>query len=219
MKKLTSALVITATCFFLLAGASMAQHSEHHQGQTADTTKSQHQIKKMPMQQRMMGKEGMMGGKGMMSGGMMEMGEQHATMMGAGMMHGDMMAGHDPLLMEIHDFGCPGFLLKSAEELGLNESQIEKLKALRDDFKKLAIQKKSTADVAKVDLKAQLDAGKPDFNVAKAKVKEINDRELELRLALLDKIEQGRALLTAEQMEKFKELPKSCCQGGHGMMK
>jgi Spy/CpxP family protein refolding chaperone len=215
MKKLTSTLVITIVSFFLLAGASMAQHSEHHQRQKADSTKTLHQIKKMPMQQRMMG----MMGEGMMSRGMMGMGERHPGMMGFGMMHGDMMAGHDPLLMEFRNFGCPGFLLEAADQLELTETQIEKLKTLRDDFKKLAIQKRSAIDIAQVDLKAQLDASKPDFNVAKAKVKEINDGELELRLAFLEKIEQGRALLTAEQLEKFKELPKSCCHGGHGMMK
>lgn len=253
MKKILNVLAIAVTALFLTTQMGLAQHSEHHNGEKADTTKSASGSAMMPMHQQMMsgntttprgmmrssegqsmeqGSGMMMGGKGMMKDRMMGgkgkmqgqsmMGKckmMHGSMMGKGMMQGGMgmMAMHDPVFKSLHTYGCPGFLLMSADKLALSEQQISALKAIKTDFQKTAVKNKADTDVAKIELNELLNAASPDFGKVKSKITQISSLEEQLRLDFLNRVIQARKLLSAEQLKTLKSISGKCCKGMMGM--
>ncbi len=261
MKRIMNVFAIAVTALFLTTQIGLAQHSEHHKGEKADTTKSATGNAMMPMQQQMMGGNataprgmmrsgnnqgqsmkqgsGMMGGKGMMQGGMHGKGMMQGGMMGGkgmmqcgmmggkgmmqggmhgkGMMQGGMMAMSDPVIQTLHNSGCPGFLLKSAEALNLTDAQKATLESLKLDFQKRAVKNKASFDVAKIEVKQLLNLDNPNFNKIKTKIKEIGATEQNLRTSFLNNVVQARKVLTKEQLKKVKSLSTSCRSGMMGM--
>ena len=166
----------------------------------------------MQMRQKMMGDKPNASVKpGMMQGNMM-----------MGMMHGNGMKGmSDPLFKALHGYGCPGFVLKFTDQLDLSQEQVQKLEFLKLEFKKAAVQNAADRQVATIDLKQILNANRDDFKKARATINQINALEGKLRLTFLNTIEQGRQVLTADQLQKLNMLstqsPMKNCKGG--MMK
>ncbi len=172
----------------------------------------------MPMKNKMSMRHGMMATQqsqqakpGMMQGTMMQ-----GNMMN--MMHkGGMMAMGDPLFKSLHGYGCPGFILRFANQLDLSQDQIQKLETLKLEFKKVAIQNQANRKVALLDLKEILNAKSPNFKKAQVKLNQITNLEGKLRTAFLNKIQQGRQVLTPDQLQKLKGLATSAkmprCKG------
>ncbi len=163
-------------------------------------------------QHKAMEKSGMSSKMGAMSGAKMGM-----------MAHHDqekMSMMNDPVLKTLHRFGCPGYLLKSAEVLGLNEKQIATLTQLKLEFKKSAVKIKADIDVATLEIEEAMLKNSPDFKAVKAAINTITQKQKELREQFLGVLQKARNVLTTEQLQKLANLAKKGCQGGkhgHGM--
>lgn len=111
-----------------------------------------------------------------------------------------------------HERPLISIALRHAQELALTPAQVEGLHGLRTDFRREAIKRQADQRLAKLDLAALLrpdtaDPGKPvDMGRVEAKVREIERLRADSEIARIRTIEQGKALLTAEQREKLKAL-------------
>ena len=146
-------------------------------------------------------------------------GSEQSVQAKPGMMHGaGMMSMGDPLFKALHGYGCPGFALKFTGQLGLSQDQIQKLQALKLEFKKIAVKNQADRQVATIELKEILNAKNPNFKKAQAKLNQITLLEGKLRTAFLNTIERGRQVLTPDQLQKLKGLsiqsPMPRCKGG-----
>jgi hypothetical protein len=156
-----------------------------------------------------MGQGGMMPGCCQMMGGMMPMcpsmmGRTMACGQGPGMMEGQ---GH-PAAKALQQLGCPNFFLKQAEELNLSDQQADELKSMKNEQHKWHIQKRADIEVAQVELEELLDQDPVNFDKVKAKLSQIGDMEKEMLMARLAVIQKAHKVLTAEQLEKAKEMKK-----------
>ncbi len=148
------------------------------------------------------------GGCGMMMTGgpgpdMMDM---HHGMMGRGGWSG---RGHGRKMgLRSHRPGGPEYFLHRAEKLELTEKQLADLKALKWDHEKSAIEMRAEIETARVDMKQLLDQKTLNFGKIKAKASQIADMHKKMQLARWSVIEKSHGLLTAEQLEKAKELGK-----------
>ncbi|MGH7316987.1 MAG: Spy/CpxP family protein refolding chaperone [Candidatus Rokuibacteriota bacterium] len=97
-------------------------------------------------------------------------------------------------------------MLSHRAEIGLSSEQVEALEELRADFRKEAIRAEADLKIAETDLGGQLAADPVDLPQVEAKVREIERRRADLRVARIRTIEQGRARLTADQREKLRAL-------------
>ncbi|MGH7478921.1 MAG: Spy/CpxP family protein refolding chaperone [Candidatus Methylomirabilales bacterium] len=126
--------------------------------------------------------------------GMMMGGGGHQSMMG----HGDV-AERAPI----------SFLLESKEALNLTAEQVQKLEAVRSDFRKAGIRRSADLQIAEVELE-ELQRKEPlDLAKVEAQVKRIETLRAEQRLSRIKAIETGKALLTPEQRQKLDTLGQS----------
>jgi len=161
----------------------------------------------LPASGQMMGQTGQGGATGQMPGGMMGGG-----MMG-GMMHGMMGQGMGPGMREgrggrpmSHEGPLLSMMLEHKQELGLSADQERKLRDIRTEFTKDSIRRTADIRVAEVELDSLLEQDKWDVAKIEPKVKQIAGLKGELRLARIKTLAAGRAVLTAEQREKFKQV-------------
>jgi Spy/CpxP family protein refolding chaperone len=148
---------------------------------------------------------GCMGGAGgAMMGGMME-GMEHQ---GMSMMHG--MGG---MMMDAEH---P--MWKHLMSLGLDEKQKEALKALRSKTMKDMTKKRADLMIAGIDLKDLLDKDPVDMKAVEAAVKKIESLRTEMFLAHIRAHEEMKAILTAEQRKRLKEMMEAGHGEGCGMM-
>lgn len=148
---------------------------------------------------------GMMGG--MMGGGMGGPG------MGLGMREGrgGRTLSHEGPLISI--------MLEHTQDLGLNAEQERKLRDLRTEFAKESVRRGAEIRVAGIELDSLLEQDKWDLAKIEPKVKQIATLQGDLRLARIKTLEAGRAVLTAEQLEKLKQVGhRMRAMGGPGMM-
>ncbi len=211
MKKLHFLLASLTLIAFLSAGLLqpvLAQHKTPKQGtermsmmQDPANQPLKTQAKTGGMQGKMMMGKGKMMGMGHIDSGMMQM-------------------KSDPVMGTLHQFGCPGFLLKNAVQLKLTDQQKQTLNALKLEFKKFAIKIQADIKVAKLDIKEAMNADSPNFKKIKASVKTINTLQEELRTNFLNTLLKARKVLNADQLKTLKTLAANCCQGmpGKGMM-
>ena len=94
-------------------------------------------------------------------------------------------------------------MLAYRQELGLSPAQVQELDRLRADFQREAIKRDADLKVAEMDLAALLKADSADMAKVEAKAREIERLRADLRLGRICAIEQGKALLTAEQRAKL----------------
>ena len=153
---------------------------------------------------------GCMDGSGRgMRGGMMECGEHQ----GMGMMHGmGGMQGGGMMMEDNHP------LWKCLMNLGLDEKQIDALKALRSRTMKDMIKKRADKQIAGIELKDLLDKDPVDMKAVEASLKKNEALKTEMFLANIKAREEMKSILTPEQRKRLKDMMKTACGAGCGMM-
>jgi Spy/CpxP family protein refolding chaperone len=104
-------------------------------------------------------------------------------------------------------------MLRNREELQLTPEQIQKLEALRSDFRKDAVKRSADLQVAELELKELLITDPVDMAKVESQVKRIEALRGEQRLTRIKTIEEGKALLIPEQREKLKTLAQKRGRG------
>src|SRR4029453_1970241 len=97
-------------------------------------------------------------------------------------------------------------MLSHREELGLSSTQVQALERLRGEFQKQAIRAEADLPVAGMDLGQLLSAEPADISAVEPKIREIEKRRADLRLARVRTVESGRALLSADQRDNLPAL-------------
>jgi Spy/CpxP family protein refolding chaperone len=100
------------------------------------------------------------------------------------------------------------FMLQNREALNLTAEQVQKLEAIRSDFRKAAIKRSGDLELEELRKKESVDLAKVEVQV-----KRIETLRAEQRLARIKAIEEGKALLTPEQRQKLDTLGQTA--GGH----
>jgi hypothetical protein len=110
-------------------------------------------------------------------------------------------------------FGAPdvprpliSIMLSHREELGLSSGQVQSLERLRADFQKEAIRAEADLRVSEMDLTQLLAAQPVDMTAVEGKIRGIEKRRADLRLARVRTVESGRAVLSADQRDKLRAL-------------
>lgn len=98
------------------------------------------------------------------------------------------------------------YMLDRRAELGLTPDQVTRLETLRDDFAREAIKREADIRVAEMDLSRLLEAEMLDIAKVDAKMHEVAKLRTDLRVARLRTIEQGKAVLTADQRGKLRTM-------------
>ncbi|MBI2152763.1 MAG: periplasmic heavy metal sensor [Candidatus Rokubacteria bacterium] len=126
----------------------------------------------------------------------------------------------DELIGQLHDLGsrwrehfAPAprgerplitLMLRLKDELGLSPDQVQSLERLRADFQREAIRRDADLRIAEMDLAALLEKDPVDLGQVDAKLREVERLRVDLRLARIRAIEQGKAQLTPEQRAKLR---------------
>ena len=154
---------------------------------------------------------------GMMGGGMT------GGMMGGGMMGPGMHEGRGNRMMS-HEGPLLTMMLEHSQDLGLNPEQEKKLRDLRTEFAKDSIRRTAEIRVAQIELDSLLEQDQWDLAKIEPKVKQIATLRGDLRFARVKTLAAGRAVLTPQQLEKFKQVGHRMGEMGgpsgmgHGMM-
>jgi Spy/CpxP family protein refolding chaperone len=99
-------------------------------------------------------------------------------------------------------------MLNNKEALGLSSDQVRRLEQLRDNFQRLTIRNEADLRILELDIAAVLDSEPVDMAKLEAKMREEEKLRTDLRIARIRAIEQGKALLNAEQKKKLTELQR-----------
>jgi Spy/CpxP family protein refolding chaperone len=140
----------------------------------------------------------MCGCMGEKDGGMKE-----DSMMG-GMRHQNMdMSGGSMMMGDDHP------MWKHLMSLGLDDKQIDALKALRSNTMKEIIKKKAEKEIAGIELKDLLGKDPVDMKSVEAAVKKNEALKAEMFLALIKAHEGMKSILTPDQRQRLKEMIKA----------
>ncbi len=170
----------------------------------------------LPASAQMMGPMGQGGAMGPQGGG--QGGGMMGGMMGGGMGGHGMREGRGGRALS-HEGPLISIMLEHKQDLGLNAEQERKLRDLRTEFAKESIRRGAEIQVAEIELDSLLEQDQWDLAKVEPKVKQIASLQSELRLARIKTLEAGRAVLTAEQLEKLKQVGhRMRAMGGPGTM-
>jgi Spy/CpxP family protein refolding chaperone len=97
-------------------------------------------------------------------------------------------------------------MLNNKETLGLAPDQVRRLEQLRDNFQRLTIRNEADLRIMELDIAALLDSEPVDMAKLETKMREEEKLRTDLRIARIRAIEQGKALLNADQKKKLTEL-------------
>ena len=97
-------------------------------------------------------------------------------------------------------------MLNHKEALGLSADQVRRLEQQRDNFQRLTIRNEADLRILELDIASLLDSEPVEMAKLEAKMREEEKLRTDLRIARIRAIEQGRALLNAEQKKKLTEL-------------
>jgi Spy/CpxP family protein refolding chaperone len=97
-------------------------------------------------------------------------------------------------------------MLDHRGELVLTPEQVSRLEALRTEFTRDAIRREADIRIAELDVANLLEAEPMDLAKVEAKIRELAQARADLRIARLRVIEQGKAVLTADQRTRFQSL-------------
>lgn len=97
-------------------------------------------------------------------------------------------------------------MLNNKEALGLTADQVRRLEQQRDNFQRLSIRNEADLRILELDIASLLDSEPVEMAKLEAKMREEEKLRTDLRIARIRAIEQGRALLNAEQKKKLTEL-------------
>lgn len=98
--------------------------------------------------------------------------------------------------------------LQHGDQLGLSAEQVQRLEALRSDFRKEAIRRSADVQIAELELRELLRQDPVDLVKVEAALRKLEGLRTELRLTRLKAIEQGKAVLTPEQRQKLETLTR-----------
>ena len=142
----------------------------------------------------------MMGGGGQMMGGMTEMG-------GGGMHGAGPSSGCPAMSVQPTAFGDDGpwisLALARAQELTLTTEQVARLTLLRDEFRSGAGKLAGEIRAAEAEVLRLRSQTGVDIRAVGGKIRAIAGLEADLRLARVETLEKGKAILTAEQRQKL----------------
>ncbi len=99
-------------------------------------------------------------------------------------------------------------MLNNKEALGLSADQVRRLEQQRDNFQRLTIRNEADLRILELDIATLLDSEPVEMAKLEAKMREEEKLRTDLRIARIRAIEQGKALLNAEQKKKLTELPR-----------
>lgn len=108
-----------------------------------------------------------------------------------------------------------GVLCKKAE-LGLDDSQVSKLKELKSNSKKAKVKQHADMKILQIELQELLDEKTVDKNAAYAKIDAIGALKMKMTKDCLDSKLAAREILTPEQLQKWETVKKSCSKGNPG---
>ena len=97
-------------------------------------------------------------------------------------------------------------MLNNKEALGLSADQVRRLEQQRDNFQRLTIRNEADLRILELDIASLLDSEPVEMAKLEAKMREEEKLRTDLRIARIRAIEQGKALLNAEQKKKLTEL-------------
>ena len=112
---------------------------------------------------------------------------------GRGLGLGPLGIGRDPMLRQ---------------QLGLSDDQVAKIESAQLEFAKQEIQRRAALRAKRLELAALLRAENLDRGAIERKLREVNELELQTRLAWLDHGLAVRNLLTAEQRDRLRPLQR-----------
>ena len=105
--------------------------------------------------------------------------------------------------------------LRSHEELKLTDDQIKRLKDIRDAFSKKAVKERAEMKTRRIDLKRALDTEKIDLPDVEKKIREVSNMRVDLRIARLKAIQEGKSVLNAEQQKQLSKIARKRPGRGH----
>ena len=97
-------------------------------------------------------------------------------------------------------------MLNNKEALGLSSDQVRRMEQLRDNFQRQTIRSEADLRILELDITALLDSDPVDMAKLEAKIREEEKLRTDLRIGRIRAIEQGKALLNADQKKKLIEL-------------
>ena len=97
-------------------------------------------------------------------------------------------------------------MLNNKEALGLSSDQVRRMEQLRDNFQRQTIRSEADLRILELDITALLDSDPVDMGKLEAKMREEEKLHTDLRIGRIRAIEQGKALLNADQKKKLIEL-------------
>ena len=106
--------------------------------------------------------------------------------------------------------------LRNHEELKLTDDQVKRLKDIRDTFSKKAVKERADMKARGIDLRRALDAEKLDLADVEKKIREISKMRVDLRIARLKAIQDGKAVLNDDQQKQLSKIARSRKRHGRG---
>lgn len=104
--------------------------------------------------------------------------------------------------------------LRNHEELKLTDNQMKRLKDIRDAFSKKSVKERADMKALRIDLRRALDNEKVDLADVEKKIREISKMRVDLRIARLKAIQDGKAVLNDDQQKQLSKLARK--RGGRG---
>lgn len=98
--------------------------------------------------------------------------------------------------------------LRNHETLKLTDAQVKRLKDIRDAFSKKAVKERAEMKAGRIDLRRALDGEKVDFADVEKRMRELSNMGVNLRLARLKAIQEGKAVLSADQQKQLVEIAR-----------
>lgn len=108
-------------------------------------------------------------------------------------------------------------MLQSKDDLGLTPEQVRTLRKVRTDFQRGAITRTAEIKLAAVDLRGLMEQDTLDLPKVEMQVRKIASLHADQRVAGIKMVQAGKAVLTPEQQEKFKQLAHAPRMGRWGM--
>lgn len=109
--------------------------------------------------------------------------------------------------------------LRNQEELKLTDSQVQRLKDIRDAFSKMAVKQRAEMKAGRIDLRRALDGEKVDLADVEKRMRGIADMRVSLRLARLRAIQEGKAVLSDAQQKQLVKIAREHSRRGRGFHK
>lgn len=103
-------------------------------------------------------------------------------------------------------FGKVDFLFKNKTGLGLTEDQMEEVKAIKFDVKRAMIETEAKKDLAMLDIYQELHKDQPDLEKIDSLIDQKSQAKATLSKNIVRSLLNTKAILTAEQQAKAKEL-------------